>query len=147
GHLGDVRGIHALLEAYQSNWRPDIVAEAIAALGPAVIPELLRLVEERPALLRRATARGVFDTLSAAALTDAILDRLDALAAADAATVVAAATPLLELVKARADVARAVADRLLSLHPSLGDKGAGKEARALARKAAALRDADDPAAT
>lgn len=141
GQLGDVRGIHALLEAYQAAWRPEIVAEALTALGPAVMPELLAFVEDRPALLKRATAREVFDALAAAPLIDAIDDRLEALVGAEPATVVARAGALLTLVAGRADVAAAVGARLLALHPTLADKASGKEARALARKAAAARDA------
>lgn len=141
GQLGDVRGIHALLEAYQAAWRPEIVAEALTALGPAVMPELLAFVEDQPALLKRATARAVFDALAAAPLIDAIDDRLEALVGADPATVVSRAGALLTLVASRADVAAAVGARLLALHPTLADKASGKDARALARKAAAARDA------
>jgi hypothetical protein len=140
GRLGDVRGIHALLEAYQSGWRPEIIAEALAAVGPAAIPELLALVEERPALLKRSTARTVLDALPAAALIEAIGDRLEELVGADVATVVARAAPLLQVVASRPEAARSVALRLLALHPTLADRGQPREARALARKAAALRD-------
>lgn len=145
GALGDVRGLHALLAAYESGWRPDLVGGALAAVGPAAIPTLLAFLEDRPSLLKRATARAVLDTLDEAALGDALLDRLELLAGADERTIVARAAVLLEVARDRAELARSTGDRLMTLHPGLADKGASREARALARKATAHRAPAKPA--
>ena len=137
GHLGDVRGLHALLLAYEEAWRPDIIGGALAAVGPAAIPALLAFLEDRPALLKRSTARAVLDTLDAGALRDALLDRIERLTTADEATIVARGTVLLEIARDRDDVAARVGDRLMALHPGLADKCGSRLARALARKATA----------
>ena len=106
-----------------------------------MIPELVALAEARPALLKRGTARAVFDGLAVAPLVDAIGARLEALVGSDPELIALRGAALLQIVAARPDAARAVADRLLALHPALGDKGQPREARALARKAIAARDA------
>lgn len=137
GTLGDVRGLPALLAAYEDGWQPSIVADALAAIGPASIPALVAHVESNPALLKRSTCRDILSSLDAPALLAAITDRLDLLATADLATVVARATPLLDLAKDRDTVRDPAGDHLLALRPDLGAKTAPREARALARKAAA----------
>ncbi len=139
GHLGDVRGLHALLLAYEEAWRPDIIGGALAAVGPAAIPALLAFLEDRPALLKRATARAVLDGLDPTALRDALIDRIEALASADQATIVARGAVLIDVARDRDAVAAAVGDRLMALHPGLADKRSSREARALARKATAHR--------
>lgn len=141
GYLGDVRGIHALLDAYGAGWRPEIVAEALRQLGPAVIPELLAYIVDRPALLARKTARGVLAVLEPAALSDAVVERLEALVDSPREAVVAEAGVLWKVVDGDPQVAARVGARLLALWPGLADKAAGKDARALARKAAAAVDA------
>ncbi|MBK9036573.1 MAG: SWIM zinc finger family protein [Myxococcales bacterium] len=135
GYLGDVRGVHALLEAYAAAWRPEIIADALVAVGPAAVPQLIEFIEERPAVLKRTTARAVLDALSADALRAAICDRLDALVDTDLAIVVTRAAPLLELVKDRDAVLGPVGEHLLARFPGLTAKGASRDARALARKA------------
>lgn len=143
GHLGDVRGVQALLEAYEAAWRPDVVTDALVAVGPAAVPQVVAFVEARPGLLKRATARAVIDALAADALRAAIVDRLDGLPAADVAAVIGPGAALLDLAKGRAEVARPVAAHLLQRWPALAAKGASREARALARKAEAAQA--DPA--
>ena len=135
GHLGDVRGVHALLEAYADAWRPELILDALTAVGPAAVPQLVAFLETRPTVLKRSTARSVLDTLPATALADAIIDRLDALTDADLATMIPRATALVELVKDREEARAPVAEHLLARFPGLVAKQAGKEARALARKA------------
>ena len=82
GYLGDVRGVQALLAAYEAAWLPNVVSEAIAAVGPAAIPALLQLVEERPGLLKRTTAATVFDDLKGDDLLPALVERIEAIAQA-----------------------------------------------------------------
>ena len=99
------------------------------------MPQLVAFLETRPTVLKRSTARSVLDTLPATALADAIIDRLDALTDADLATMIPRATALVELVKDREEARAPVAEHLLARFPGLVAKQAGKEARALARKA------------
>jgi hypothetical protein len=136
GYIGDVRGVDALLAAYESTWRPDIIADALAAVGPAAVALLVRFVEDRPGLLKRKTAHTVFESLPPESLRDALVERLDELASATDDDYVARATTLLDLVPDRADsIAGPVGKHILAARPHLGAKGAGREARALFKKA------------
>jgi HEAT repeat protein len=135
GYLGDIRGLDALIAAYKVAWLPSVIAEAIAAIGPAAIPSLLDLVERHPDLLKRSTASTVFDELRPDALLPALLDRVEAMARE--ADFVPRATALMDMVKDRSPLARPLGAKILELRPDLVERGAGREARALARKAGA----------
>ena len=135
GYLGDVRGIDALLDAYAAAWRPEIVSDALSAVGPAAIPLLVRFVEDRPQLLERRTARAIFETLPADALRDALVARLDELASASDEVYVARAATLVDLAHGKADVLGPVGRHVTAARPHLGAKGAGRDARALFKKA------------
>jgi HEAT repeat protein len=133
GYLGDIRGLHALISAYEAAWMPQVVSESIAAIGPAGIPALLQLVEERPQLLKRTTASTVFDDLKGDVLLPAMLERVEAIA--QAADFIPRATALMELVKTRSPLDRQLGARILELRPDLVD--GSREARALAKKSGA----------
>jgi hypothetical protein len=135
GYLGDVRGLDALIAAYEDAWLPNVIAESIAAIGPAAIPVLLEVVEQRPQLLKRSTASTVFDELRPEALLPALVERVEAIAAA--ADFVSRATALMDMVKDRSPLNRQLGARILELRPDLVGRDAGREARALARKAGA----------
>lgn len=98
---------------------------------------MVRFVEDRPTLLERRPARTVFDTLPSEALRDALFARADELAAAGADDFIARATTLVDLAKGRADVLDPLGRHLLALRPSLADKNAGREAKALLEKVGA----------
>lgn len=133
GYLGDIRGLDALIAAYEAAWLPTVIAESIAAVGPAAIPALLELVEQRPALLKRSSASTVFDELQPEALLPALLERVETIA--QAADFVPRATALMDMVKDRSPLARQLGGKILELRPDLVARNAGREARALARKA------------
>ncbi len=135
GYLGDVRGLEQLINAYETGWQPAIVAEAIAAIGPAALASLLDLVERNPSLLKRTTATTVFDSLRGDVLLPALVDRVEAIATAP--DFVDRATALMELVKNRSPLDKQLGSKILAVHPELVEKNAGREARALARKAGA----------
>ena len=135
GYLGDIRGLDALIAAYEAAWLPSVVAEAIAAIGPAAIPALLELVEQRPALLKRTSASTVFDELRAEALLPALIERVETIAKAE--DFVPRATALMDMVKGRSPLDRQLGAKILELRPDLIERAAGREARALARKAGA----------
>ena len=61
GTLGDIRGIHELLNAWEESWSPGIVAEALKAVGPAAFEFLSERVENNPELLKRKAALSVLE--------------------------------------------------------------------------------------
>lgn len=124
-----------MIAAYEAAWLPTVVAEAIAAIGPAAIPSLLELVEQRPALLKRTSASTVFDELRPEVLLPALLERVEAIA--QAADFVPRATALMDMVKDRKPLDRQLGAKILEVRPDLAERSAGREARALARKAGA----------
>jgi hypothetical protein len=77
----------------------------------------------------------VFDELRADALLPALIDRVESIA--QATDFVPRATALMDMVKDRSPLDRQLGARILELRPDLAEKGAGRDARALARKAGA----------
>jgi hypothetical protein len=138
GYLGDVRALGALVHAYQAGWLPDVITEALATLGRAAAPLLVHTVEHHPELLKRSTARQVFDRLDPAVLEAALVDRIGALAAA--ADFAQRAAVLAELVKDRAELRTRLAAHILAVRPELGT-ATTREARALRSKLASGRSA------
>jgi hypothetical protein len=133
GYLGDVRGVDSLIAAYAQGWLPSIVAESIAAIGPAAIPQLIELVEENPSLLRRSTADNLFDSLRGEVLMPALLERVDAIA--QAKDFVPRGMAMFEMLKNRSPLDRELGAKILQVRPDLATGDA--DARALARKAGA----------
>ncbi len=133
GYLGDIRGLDVLISAYEAAWLPNVVSESIAAIGPAAIPVLLELVEERPQLLKRTSSSTVFEDLRADALLPALYERVEAIA--QATDFIPRASALLELVKDRSPLDRQLGAKILELRPDLA--AGPREAKALAKKAGA----------
>jgi hypothetical protein len=52
-HIGDNRSIAPLLDAFEEGYKPTLVADALRAFGPAILPPLLDRVEARPELAER----------------------------------------------------------------------------------------------
>jgi hypothetical protein len=52
-HIGDNRSIAPLLDAFEESYKPGLVAEALRAFGPAILPPLLDRLESRPELVER----------------------------------------------------------------------------------------------
>ena len=52
-HIGDNRSIAPLLDAFEDGYKPTLVAEALHAFGPAIVPALLDRLEARPELVER----------------------------------------------------------------------------------------------
>jgi hypothetical protein len=135
GYLGDVRGVDSLIAAYQAAWLPEVVAEALAAVGSAAIPFVIEAIEKNPDLLKRTTARRVLDAWRPSELLPALLERADAIA--EAADFVKRASALLDIVKDQPQLTKDVGGKILQLRPDLATKG-GREERALAKKAGAV---------
>ncbi|MGE3459533.1 MAG: HEAT repeat domain-containing protein, partial [Kofleriaceae bacterium] len=134
GYLGDVRGIEALVAAYQGTWMSDVVPAAIGAAGAAAIPYLLDAFESNPDLLKRSTAKDLVAQFPVEPLLDALIQRVEA--HAQTADFVQRATRWLDMVKDRAQVARELGAQILRVRPELMS-ASSREERALARKASA----------
>jgi hypothetical protein len=52
-HIGDNRSIAPLLDAFEEGYKPTLVAEALRAFGPAIVPPLIDRLEARPDLVER----------------------------------------------------------------------------------------------
>jgi hypothetical protein len=52
-HIGDNRSIAPLLDAFEEGYKPGLVAEALRAFGPAIVPPLIDRLEARPDLVER----------------------------------------------------------------------------------------------
>src|SRR5205823_6000779 len=63
GHLGDVRGIHELLDAWAEGYQPKNIAEALKALGPAALEPLIEKIEVSPEIAAKKTALDVLSEL------------------------------------------------------------------------------------
>lgn len=62
GILGDIRGIHEILNAWEEAWAPGVIAEALKSVGPAAFDFLAERVEQKPDLLKRKAALSVLET-------------------------------------------------------------------------------------
>jgi hypothetical protein len=113
GHLGDVRGIDALVAAWSSGWRPAIVGDAIRAMGVVALGPLLAAVEENPALADRKASVDVLQRVPPEELTPVLEERL-LLARAGTAFPDRAAL-LLRLAGAHEATRRAVAEKIVAL--------------------------------
>lgn len=132
GYLGDVRAVDALVAAYEAGWLPDVIAEALGALGGAALPLLVETIERNPELMKRSTARRVFDQLAADVLEPVLVARITEVASA--ADFVARASVLLDIVKDRAELTRTIGAHILRVRPDLRS-ATSRQDRALVRKA------------
>jgi hypothetical protein len=132
GYLGDVRAVDALVAAYEAGWLPDVIAEALGALGGAALPLLVETIEGNPELMKRSTARRVFDQLAADVLEPVLVARITEVASA--ADFVARASVLLDIVKDRAELTRTIGAHILRVRPDLRS-ATSRQDRALVRKA------------
>lgn len=58
-HIGDNRSIAPLLDAFEEGYKPTLVADALRAFGPAIVPPLLDRLEARPDLVERKVTQDV----------------------------------------------------------------------------------------
>jgi hypothetical protein len=132
GYLGDVRAVDALVAACEAGWLPDVIAGALAALGGAAVPPLVEAIERSPELLKRATARQVFDQLADDVLEATLVARISEIAGAP--DFASRASALLDVVKDRAALGTRIATHILRVRPDLPSATSRPE-RALVRKA------------
>ena len=75
-HIGDNRSIAPLLDAFQDGYKPTLVAEALHAFGPAIVPPLLDRLEARPELADRKVTADVGAGVELSVLTELLERRL-----------------------------------------------------------------------
>jgi len=78
GHMGDVRALPALLDAFVEDFDTQLVAQALRHLGPAALEALLGRVETSPEIVERWSTNSVFTDIPDQELADAIVARLRA---------------------------------------------------------------------
>jgi HEAT repeat protein len=75
-HIGDNRSIAPLLDAFEEGYKPALVAEALRAFGPAIVPPLIARLEARPDLVERKVTVDVGAAVELAAVNEMLAHRL-----------------------------------------------------------------------
>ncbi len=75
-HVGDNRSIAPLLDAFEGGYKPTLVAEALHAFGPAIVPPLLDRVEARPELVERKVTADVGAGVELSVVSELLEQRL-----------------------------------------------------------------------
>lgn len=129
-HLGDIRGIDALLDAWVEGWLPAVVSESMRHVGMAAFEPLLERIERQPELVKRKAALNVVESLQPHDVAEALIAR--ATAQKDAADFTAKALLWATLAGFHKQSADAFGKAVLELKPDLA-KG-GKDEKALLKK-------------
>ncbi len=77
-HIGDNRSIAPLLDAFEEGYKPTLVADAMRAFGPAIVPPLMDRLEARPDLLDRKVTVDVGAGVELATVDEILAQRLTA---------------------------------------------------------------------
>lgn len=80
-HIGDNRSIAPLLDAFEEGYKPGLVADALRAFGPAIVPPMLDRLEARPELVERKVALDVGAGVELPEVNELLAQRLTALPA------------------------------------------------------------------
>jgi hypothetical protein len=75
-HIGDNRSIAPLLDAFEEGYKPTLVAEALRAFGPAIVPPLIDRLEARPELVERKVTIGVGAGVESSVVDELLAQRL-----------------------------------------------------------------------
>lgn len=75
-HIGDNRSIAPLLDAFEEGYKPGLVADALRAFGPAIVPPLLDRLEARPELLERKVTIDVGAAVELSVVNELLAQRL-----------------------------------------------------------------------
>lgn len=78
-HIGDNRSIPPILDAFEEGYKPGLVAEALRAFGPAILPPLIDRVEAQPELVERKVTADVGAGVEWSAVSGLLEQRLAAL--------------------------------------------------------------------
>jgi hypothetical protein len=134
GHAGDARGVAALIDAFASSWRSQVVAEALGhAAGVALIP-LIERIEAQPQLAARKASAETVANLPGEDVAGHLVARLDAASADDVPRL---ADVYLDVTRPNPAAHRAVAAAVLARVPESSDKAIRALRRAASRAVAA----------
>jgi hypothetical protein len=75
-HIGDNRSIAPLLDAFEEGYKPTLVAEALRAFGPAIVPPLIDRLEARPDLVERKVTVDLGTSVESSLVKDLLAQRL-----------------------------------------------------------------------
>ena len=75
-HIGDNRSIAPLLDAFEDCYKPTLVAEALRAFGPAIVPPLIDRLEARPELVERKVTADVGAGIGWSVVSEMLAQRL-----------------------------------------------------------------------
>jgi HEAT repeat protein len=75
-HIGDNRSIAPLLDAFEEGYKPTLVADALHAFGPAIMPPLLDRVEARAELVDRKVTVDVCAAMGLSVASELLEQRL-----------------------------------------------------------------------
>ena len=75
-HIGDNRSIGPLLDAFEEGYKPGLVADAVRAFGPAIVPPLLDRLEARSELLERKVTIDVGAAVELSVVNELLAQRL-----------------------------------------------------------------------
>jgi predicted HTH domain antitoxin len=75
-HIGDNRSIAPLLDAFEEGYKPTLVADALHAFGPAIVPPLLDRLEARPELVDRKVTVDVCAGMELSVVNELLDERL-----------------------------------------------------------------------
>jgi hypothetical protein len=129
GHLGDVRGLPALLAAYRAGWKPGVLSDALRGYGVLAVESVVSLIDQDPGLAKRQALQNVARQAAPGYLAEFFIRRLDAQAKQPG--FVSRAGAYLKLVGDQELACRhAIAEHVLALV-----EGEDKEAKALKRAA------------
>ena len=132
-HVGDNRSIAPLLDAFEEGFKPTLVAEALRAFGPAIVPPLIDRLEARPDLVERKVTVDVGAGVDSSALNELLAQRLDDLPPESFA---ANAVVYLKFFSKNPSLQKAVASLVQARIDSAGLKVPGDLKRALTRVSA-----------
>ncbi len=135
-HLGDVRGIEALLDAWADGWLPAVVAEAMRHIGMAAFDPLVDRIERQPELIKRRAGLAVVEGLQPRDVAEALLAR--AKPQLDAPDFAVKAQLWAALAGVHKQSAELFGVTLLKWKPHLATAPAGKDEKALAKRLRAV---------
>lgn len=75
-HIGDNRSIAPLLDAFEEGYKPGLVADALRAFGPAIVPPLLDRLEASPELVERKVTADIGAGVEWSAVNELLAQRL-----------------------------------------------------------------------
>ena len=130
-HIGDNRSIAPLLDAFEEGYKPALVAEALRAFGPAIVPPLIDRLEARPELVERKVTADIGAAVEWSVVNDLLAQRLAVLSPQSFAT---NAVIYLKFFSKNPDLKKSVATLIQSRVDTVGlDNVPGDLKRALSR--------------